>query len=85
MGATIPAYVETLILLAVMEDDEDRAAELIADMLPGERATLRRQVDRMRQLLGEDCLYCHEPVDPNSFTPMNDGIAHVRRDGRCVR
>lgn len=44
-------YIETELLLAVMNDDEDRAVSLLGEMLPGERQELARQCDQTAKLL----------------------------------
>lgn len=46
MSAETP-YAETEAFLAVMNQDDERLAELLADMLPGELFTLREQAYRL--------------------------------------
>lgn len=38
------AYAETALLVAVMEEDWDKADELVLGMLPGEKRTLQGQL-----------------------------------------
>lgn len=54
-------YLETEILLKVLQHNMDAAEEMIRDMLPGERAIFERQVGalhgvirRIQRNLGED-------------------------------
>jgi hypothetical protein len=44
-------FVETEALLAVMNDDQRTAYDLIADMLPGEREVFSQQVSILLQLV----------------------------------
>jgi hypothetical protein len=64
MTARTP-FAETEALLAVMEEDEDAALEILDDMLPGERRAFMAHLNRL-SLLADDtqrCPRCHRLVD----------------------
>lgn len=44
-------YLETEILLAVLQHDMDKAEAMIREMLPGERGIFGRQVGALQRLL----------------------------------
>jgi hypothetical protein len=53
-------FVETEVLLAVLEDREGDAARLVMDMLRGERAAFARALDRARAVVHTPELHIEE-------------------------
>lgn len=50
----MPEFVETQLLIAVMEDDYPTIIRLLGEMLPGEKLRLAKQVRKMATWLEND-------------------------------
>lgn len=58
-------YAETELVLAVMNEDDERARQLVEDMSPGERERLSGQLGRVDDYLHHVCAACGRYVPPN--------------------
>ncbi len=72
-------YLEQKILLAVMEDDDPKAAQLLDDMLPGERHELRAAALHLADLAA-GCPICGKAVVGTLEDVISGALLTGRRD-----
>ncbi len=70
-------FVETLALLAVLEDDDVELERLIKDMLPGERKALAKAAEKLNDHCMSRCSDC------DGYMPVNGpgGFVHSYPNG----
>jgi hypothetical protein len=76
-------FQESEALLAVIADDEDRAMEILAEMSPTERDTLRVQATRLASLAWKWCSRCEQPIRPGQQTGNRMGSSALYHHPTC--
>ena len=74
-------FAESGALLAIIAGNEDRAIELIKDMLTGERLHLHEAAERLAALAhpGNQCPKCGQHVDRGDFRSRRVGVTSTDR------
>jgi len=65
-------FVETNLLLAALNDDDDEMLRLAQDMLPNERRTLGAAMGAVMRMLDSFCAACDQVIPEGRDTPRSE-------------
>jgi hypothetical protein len=78
----VTTFAETAALWHVLNQDYTEARRIAVDMLPNERREFADQLDRLRNMLGDECLSCGQLTPDSQMVTVNPLDPKTRRT-RC--